>query len=268
MLVLSVALEHGNVLHLPADLDESLVEFEAGVEVPSFSKGVYLLDLVKGFIAAASLLDPSEEHRVMKVPDGRRHELCQARVDDLLRLIVQVALEEVADTGNDHLLLITTGMQVAGVLFEEHDGVVEQLPLSSLIHKVVVSLEDRVVLYAVAEVLNSCRLHLLISDEDCKADEVKLPRAIDGEILVDQSPLGGDSIQQAKIRLHYLDYFSQMDLIEGEVAPEELVPCQDNINQLLDAGKGILTADDMTYAEGTIVQIPTELIALGCQVGL
>jgi hypothetical protein len=103
-------------------------------------------------------------------------------------------LEKVTDTGNHHLLLITTGMQVAGILLEQHDGIVEQLFFSGLIHEVVVSLEDRVVLDTVTEVLNSCRLHLLIPNEDCKADEVKLPATIDREILVYQGPLGGDFI--------------------------------------------------------------------------
>ena len=118
LFVLPIALEHGNVLHLAVELDVSFVEFEARIQIASFSEGVNFLDLVIGFIAATGLLDPRKEHGMMKVPNGGRHELSQAGVDDLLRLVVQVALKEVADTSNHHLLLITTGMQVAGVLFE------------------------------------------------------------------------------------------------------------------------------------------------------
>lgn len=59
-----------------------------------------------------------------------------------------------------------------------------------------------------------------------------------------------------------------MDLIEGQVPPEELVSCQYHIDQLLDTAKCLLAADDITHAEGTIIQVPTEFIALGCQVVL
>ncbi len=223
MFVLAVALEHGDVLDLSADLYEALVELEAGVEVASLSERVDLLDLIEGLITAAGLLHPRQEHGVMEVPDGWGHELGETGVDDFLRFVVEVTLEEVADAGDDHLLLVTAGVQVAGVLLEEHDGVVKQFLLSGLIDEVIISLEDGIILDTVAEVLNGCRLHLLILDEDCEADEVELPTTVDGEVVVDECPLVGDGFQQTEVRLHDLDDLPQVHLVEGQVAPEQLV---------------------------------------------
>jgi hypothetical protein len=88
LFVLPIALEHGDVFHLSADLDVSLIKFEARIEVASFSQRIDLFDLIIGLVAAACLFYPSEEHGMMEVPNRGRHELSQAGVDDFLRLIV------------------------------------------------------------------------------------------------------------------------------------------------------------------------------------
>jgi hypothetical protein len=249
LLVLAVALEHGDVLDLAGSLYEAFVELEAGVEVAALGERVDLLDLVEGLIAAAALLDPRQEHGVMEVPDRWRHELRETGVDDLLRFVVEIALEEVADAGDDHLLLVAAGVQVAGVLLEQHDGVVEQFLLSGFVHEVVVGPEDGVVLHAVPEVLNSCRLHLLVPHEDGEADEVELPAAVYGEVVVDDGPLVGDGVEEAEVGLYDLDDLPEVDLVEGEVAPEELVALEHDVDELLDAEEGLLAADDVARAQ-------------------
>lgn len=188
VLVLPVALQHRDVLHLAVEHYEPFVELEAGVEVPPFGEGVYLLDLVTGLVAAAAVLDPVQKHRVVEAAYGGRHELCQAGVDYFLGVVVEVALEEAADASNDHLLLIALGVQVARVLLEQHYWVVQQFFLRGLVHEVVSRAENRVVLYAVAEVLNRGGFHLFILYENGEANVVKLPSTVDGEVLVDGCP--------------------------------------------------------------------------------
>lgn len=79
-------------------------------------------------------------------------------------------------------------MQKTCVLLEQHDRVVEQLLFSGLVHEVVVCLENRVILNAVAEVFNHSWLHFLVADEDGEADIVEFPPPVDGEIVVDLVP--------------------------------------------------------------------------------
>lgn len=80
-------------------------------------------------------------------------------------------------------------MQIAGVLLEEHDRIEKLLLLCSLIHEIIASSEDGVVLYAIAEVLDHRRLYLFILDEDGKANVVKLPSSVDVEVVTYLSPL-------------------------------------------------------------------------------
>lgn len=108
-------------------------------------------------------------------------------------------------------------------MLKEHDGIIEMLFFSGLIHKIIAGSEDGIILDAVSKILDHCRLDLLITDEDGKADIIKFPSSIDGEVMIDLAPSIGDGLQQFEIRLDYFDYFSELNLIEGEIFPKELI---------------------------------------------
>ena len=101
-----------------------------------------------------------------------------AGVDYFLGVVVEVSLEEVADPRYHQFLLVTLGVQVACVLLEQHYWVVEQFFFCGLVHEVVASAENGIILYAVAEVLNCGGFHFFISEEYGETDEVELPTSV------------------------------------------------------------------------------------------
>lgn len=77
LFILAIAFEHGDVFYISSDLNVSLIEFEAGVKIPSFCHWVDLLDLIERFIIAAAFLCPGEEHGMVEDSYGWRHELIE-----------------------------------------------------------------------------------------------------------------------------------------------------------------------------------------------
>lgn len=124
-------------------------------------------------------------------------------------------------------------MDEAGILLEHHYRVAELFLLCGLIYKVIASLEDGVILYTIAEVLDHWWLYLFVLDEDGEADVVEFPPSIDVEVVANFAPLCWYLVDQLEIGLYDLHDLLEMHFVERQVPPKKLVPLYDHTDQLL-----------------------------------
>lgn len=189
LLILFVALKHDNVIDISSCLYISFVKLEARIQIAPFGDRIYLLDGVLSLVVALAILDPVQEHGMMELDDRRWHQYVYGRVYNLFGIIVKVTLEEIAYLSNDHLLFVTLGMDKTGILFEKHNGIAQLLLLCCLVHEVIASFEDGVILNTIAKVLNHGWLYFFVFDENGKAYVVKFPPSIDVEEVTYLTPL-------------------------------------------------------------------------------
>ena len=219
-LILFVSLEHSDVLDLPLTSEIVFVEFEARSEVPFTCQRHHFLHRVELLIISFSFLHPSQEHCVMELPNRRRKEAIQRIVYNLSRFVIEISVEVVAHFSNQHFLLVTTDWDETGVLFKEHDWIIECLLLCGFIDEVVSCFEYGVVLYAVAEILESGWFQLLVFDEYAETEKVELPSSVYAEIISYFGPVLVQLINKIKIRPNSIEHIWQKHFVSLNIFPE------------------------------------------------